>query len=76
MSRDVFPSSTQDAGAVTKALPQEFIPSWGILGKLSSDNGAFVSTALRQVSDYPIRHHCAYYPASAGAVERETASTV
>lgn len=72
MSRDVFPSSTQDAGAVNKALPQEFIPSWGILGKLSSDNGAFVSTALRQVSDYP----CAYYPASAGAVERETASTV
>lgn len=43
--------------------------------KISSDNGKpFVNAALKQVAEYlgiDMRQHCAYHPASGGAVERE-----
>ncbi|XP_062255780.1 protein NYNRIN-like [Platichthys flesus] len=72
---EVFPTSKQDTGAVVKALITELIPRWGIPSKISSDNGTpFVSAAQKQMSKYlgfDLRKHCAYHPASAGAVERE-----
>lgn len=56
----------------------EIIPRWGRPGKISSDNGTpFVSAALRSVREYfgiDMRQHCAYHPASGGAIERENAS--
>ncbi|XP_060941493.1 protein NYNRIN-like [Limanda limanda] len=72
---EAFPSSKQDSSAVAKALLGEFIPRWGIPRKISSDNGTpFVSAALKSVGEYlgiDMRQHCAYHPASGGAVERE-----
>ncbi|XP_038658272.1 protein NYNRIN-like [Scyliorhinus canicula] len=75
---EVFPTAKQDASAVTKALLTEIIPRWGIPEKSSSDNGTpFVNQALKQVGEYlgiDLRQHCAYHPASGGAVERENAT--
>ncbi|XP_047676510.1 uncharacterized protein LOC113649215 isoform X1 [Tachysurus fulvidraco] len=74
---EAFPTSKQDASAVAKALLSEIIPRWGIPDKISSDNGTpFVNQALRRVGEYlgiDLRQHCAYHPASGGAVERENA---
>ncbi|XP_038660051.1 protein NYNRIN-like [Scyliorhinus canicula] len=75
---EVFPTAKQDASAVTKALLTEIIPRWGIPEKISTDNGTpFVNQALKQVGEYlgiDLRQHCAYHPASGGAVERENAT--
>ena len=72
---EAFPTSKQDSSAVAKALLGELIPPWGIPRKISSDNGTpFVSAALKSVGEYlgiDMRQHCAYHPASGGAVERE-----
>ena len=72
---EVFPTSKQDTVAVAKALITELIPRWGIPSKISSDNGTpFVSAAIKELSKYlgiDLRQHCAYHPASGGAVERE-----
>ncbi|XP_036977326.1 uncharacterized protein LOC119032358 [Acanthopagrus latus] len=72
---EAFPTSKQDAAAVAKALITEIIPRWGIPAKISSDNGTpFVNTALKSVGNYlgiDLKQHCAYHPASGGAVERE-----
>ena len=72
---EVFPTAKQDTGAVAKALITEIIPRWGIPRRISSDNGTpFVSASLKQVGEYfgiDMRQHCAYHPASGGAVERE-----
>ena len=72
---EAFPTSKQDSAAVAKALIREIIPRWGIPGKISSDNGTpFVSAALKSVGEYfgiEMKQHCAYHPASGGAVERE-----
>lgn len=35
---EAFPTSKQDATAVTKTLIREIIQRWGIPGKISSDN--------------------------------------
>ena len=60
---------------VAKALLTEIIPRWEIPTKLSSDNGThFVNSAITQISEFlaiDLRQHCAYHPASGGAVERE-----
>jgi len=75
---EAFPTARQDASAVAKALLTEIIPRWGIPEKISSDNGThFVNQALKQVGEYlgiDLRQHCAYHPASGGAVERENAT--
>lgn len=72
---EVFPTAKQDAYAVAKALIREIIPRWGTPTKINSDNGTpFVSAALKQIGEYfgiDMRQHCAYHPASGGAVERE-----
>ncbi|XP_058508016.1 protein NYNRIN-like [Solea solea] len=72
---EVFPASKQFASVVAKALLTEIIPRWGIPAKISSDNGShFVNSAITELSLYlgiNLRTHCAYHPASGGAVERE-----
>uniref|UniRef100_A0AAQ4P2X0 ribonuclease H n=1 Tax=Gasterosteus aculeatus aculeatus TaxID=481459 RepID=A0AAQ4P2X0_GASAC len=72
---EVFPSSKQTASTVAKALISEIIPRWGIPSKISSDNGShFVNQAITELSAYlgiDLKTHCAYHPASGGAVERE-----
>ena len=72
---EVFPSSKQTAATVAKALISEIIPRWGIPTKISSDNGShFVNEAITELSAYmgiDLKTHCAYHPASGGAVERE-----
>uniref|UniRef100_A0A3B1JAJ5 ribonuclease H n=1 Tax=Astyanax mexicanus TaxID=7994 RepID=A0A3B1JAJ5_ASTMX len=72
---NAYPTAKQDSAAVAKALLRDLIPRWGISQKISSDNGTpFVSTALKQIGQYlgiDMRQHCAYHPASGGAVERE-----
>ena len=73
--RNIAWTSKQDTVAVAKALITELIPRWGIPSKISSDNGTpFVSAAIKELS-IDLRQHCAYHPASAGAVERETVET-
>ncbi|XP_051242098.1 protein NYNRIN-like [Dicentrarchus labrax] len=72
---EAFPASKQTASVVAKAILSEIIPRWGIPGRISSDNGThFVNEAIKQISGYmgfDLRTHCAYHPASGGAVERE-----
>lgn len=72
---EVFPAKHQNSQVVAKALLTEIIPRWGIPTKLSSDNGThFVNSAITQISEFlaiDLRQHCAYHPASGGAVERE-----
>ncbi|KAI3357156.1 hypothetical protein L3Q82_015459 [Scortum barcoo] len=72
---EAFPATKQTASVVAKALLQEIIPRWGIPTKLSSDNGThFVNQAIQEVGAYlgiDLKNHCAYHPASGGAVERE-----
>lgn len=58
---------------VAKALMREIVPSWGILTKLSSDNGShFENNVIKSLSEclgVDLRTHCSYHPASWGAVE-------
>uniref|UniRef100_A0AAQ4RBM9 Integrase catalytic domain-containing protein n=1 Tax=Gasterosteus aculeatus aculeatus TaxID=481459 RepID=A0AAQ4RBM9_GASAC len=72
---EVFPSSKQTTTTVAKALISEIIPRWGIPSKISSDNGShFVNQAITELGAYlgiDLKTHCAYHPASGGAVERE-----
>lgn len=72
---EIFPTGKADAEAVAKVLLREIIPRWGIPRKLTSDKGThFVNKAIQQISEYlglDLRNHCAYYPQSGGAVERE-----
>ncbi|XP_046904773.1 uncharacterized protein LOC124486931 isoform X2 [Hypomesus transpacificus] len=72
---EAFPAKHATSHVVTKALLTEIVPRWGIPAKVSSDNGAhFVNSALDQVGEYlgiDMRRHCAYHPASGGAVEQE-----
>ncbi|XP_060786601.1 uncharacterized protein LOC132892291 [Neoarius graeffei] len=75
---EVFPTAKQDSEAVVKALLRDVIPRWGIPSKISSDNGTpFVNAALKKIGAFlgiDLKQHCAYHPASAGAVERENGS--
>ena len=72
---EVFPAKHPTAAVVAKALVTEIIPRWGLPAKNSSDNGShFVNTAIQQVGVFlgiDMRNHCAYHPASGGAIERE-----
>ncbi|XP_062248239.1 uncharacterized protein LOC133956894 [Platichthys flesus] len=72
---EAFPASKQTASVVTKALLRDIIPRWGIPSRISSDNGRhFVNEAVKQLGSHlgmDVRTHCAYHPASGGAVERE-----
>ena len=72
---EAFPCPSQSANDVAKALLTEILPRWGIPVKISSDNGThFVNQALKQIGELfnmDMRQHCAYHPASGGAVERE-----
>ena len=53
---------------------RETVLSWGILAKLSSDNGShFENNVIKSLSEclgVDLRTHCSYHPASGGAVER------
>lgn len=59
---------------IAKALMRETVLSWGILGKLSSDNGShFENNVIKSLSEclgVDLRTRCSYHPASGGAVER------
>lgn len=72
---EAFPCSSQSANDVAKALLTDILPRWGIPTKISSDNGShFANQAIRQIGELlriDMRTHCAYHPASGGAVERE-----
>ncbi|XP_060767572.1 uncharacterized protein LOC132875024 isoform X3 [Neoarius graeffei] len=75
---EVFPTAKQDSEAIVKALLRDIIPRWGIPSKISSDNGTpFVNAALKKIGAFlgiDLKQHCAYHPASAGAVERANGS--
>ena len=72
---EVHPTSKQDSAAMAEILLSEIIPRWGILAKISSDNGMlFVSEAIKLLGQYlhiDLRQQSSYHPASGGAVERE-----
>lgn len=72
---EAFHTAAQTAEEVAKAFLKEIIPRWGILSKISRDNGThFANEALTQIGELfgiDIRKHCAYHPASRGAVERK-----
>ena len=71
----MFPAKHATAAVVAKALLTAIIPRWGIPTKISSDNGShFANEAISKLTTYlniDMRRHCAYHPASGGAVERE-----
>lgn len=63
---EVFPRATQSANNMAKALLTEIIPRWGI------PDTHFANEALTQIGKLfgiDIRKHCAYHPASGGAVK-------
>lgn len=72
---EVFPAKHATSVVVAKALLNEIIPRWGIPAKISSDNGShFADAAITKLSHFSgtdLRKHCAYLPASGGAVEHE-----
>ncbi|KAJ0009306.1 hypothetical protein NQD34_001008 [Periophthalmus magnuspinnatus] len=72
---EAFPAKHPSSQAVAKALLTEVVPQWGTPTKIISDNGKhFVNTAITQISNFlgiDLRTHCAYHPASGGAIERE-----
>lgn len=72
---EAFHTTAQTAEEVAKAFLKEIIHRWGIPSKISSNNGThFANEALTQIGELfgiDIRKHCAYHPASGGAVERE-----
>lgn len=50
---EAFPSSKQTAAMGAKALLTEIFQRWGILSKISSNNGApFVNKVVKQLSQY------------------------
>lgn len=77
---EAFPCNAQSANDVAKALLTERIPRWGIPRKISSNNGShFTNEALNQIGKLfgiDKRKHCAYHPASGGAVERENSTLI
>ncbi len=71
---ECFPCKHATAISVAKALLQEAIPRWGLPSKLTSDNGSqFVNNVIQSLSEslqINLKTHCAYHPASGGAVEK------
>ena len=70
---EVFPTQTEKAREVTKALLRDIIPRYGMPLTIGSDNGpAFVAETVQQVAKaLQIRWklHSAYRPQSSGKVE-------
>lgn len=70
-----FPSTTQSANDVAKALLTEIILSISEYFRISSDNcTGFAKKALDQIGelfDIGLKKHCAYHPASSAANKRE-----
>ena len=71
---EAFPTRTEKAREVTKALLRDIIPRYGMPLTIGSDNGpAFVAKTVQQVAKaLQIRWklHSAYRPQSSGKVER------
>ncbi len=69
-----FPCKHATAISVAKALLWEVIPRWGLPSELTNDNGFhFVINVIQSLSEslqINLKTHCAYHPASGGAVER------
>ena len=71
---EAFPTRTEKAREVTKALLRDIIPRYGMPLTIGSDNGpAFVAEIVQQVAKaLQIRWklHSAYHPQSSGKVKR------
>ena len=71
---ELFPSRHADALTVAKAICKGIIPNYGIPQTIYSDNGShFVNQVIQKIGEHlkiKLKNHCAYYPQSAGLVER------
>ena len=70
---EAFPTGTEKARQVTKALLKDVVPRYGMPMTIGSDNGlAFVAETVQQVAKalkIQWKLHTAYRPQSSGKVE-------